>query len=771
MTNADGSHMGHAVKLCCPRRNDVLNVISRLPHRPDVYVDMPSIIVCGDHSSGMGVLLGAITGMPFPVNKSPCSPLIFELALRRNNIASVSVQILPGPYRSEEEQQALGAFYRCTHELDLSSTIKEAEEIIRLNSTDRLFCGDALYVEIAGPTQPHLTLVDLPVLFPVGSNSQFEQDAKYVEDTMLSYIKYKRAIILAVVSAEKDFASQKVITHAQTFDPQGTRTLGVITKPDTLDVGSDSEQFYAALAQNKHVHLQLGWHVLCNRPYATATERDRIEADFLARGVWRRLDPSRCGVKALRTRVSDILYNKTVDELPNITKEVKAVIKDYEQRLLRLGPPRDTIDQKRQFLFRASTAFSGVLKAAVDGWYASPFFACSEAGVYSKRLRTVIQNILSTFAVRMRERGQAQMTQGDEPQQISRARRTEEVRELMHKYRGCELPGTYNPLIVSEIFSKQCRPWEGLIHELGGSVMHYVETVVNEALKYVTDDDTAAEIYCVIVGPYLQELGEALRSKLDELLEPHLLGHPITYNALLTESVRNTQAAWSRANIQMHLQDFFGDLYEEEGNRGIIFDMGALLESLVMERELDMDAYPCTMAIDTADAYYEIALEKIIDDVSVLAIERCLIQKLPDLLAADIICHLTDAEVNSIASESNASKLERALVTEKLTALREGSEELGRFKKQLAPFKSLDETPSKSSTGSTSFKTPTLASDDLKSTDGAKKPDEAETYASDVDNEFWDSIGYPSKGKKPTPKKGKQPIFKEEKEVVCENDK
>ncbi|KAI0458520.1 P-loop containing nucleoside triphosphate hydrolase protein [Xylaria acuta] len=719
MTNPESPPLGRAVEPC-PGYNDLLNAIGRLfPRGLEQSLDMLSMVVCGDQASGKSALLSTlfstITGMPFPVNKSPSFPLIFKWALRRDKIASVSVEILPGSYRSEEERQALSAFHRCTRHVDIGNTIKEAEEIIRLNTTGKLLCGDVLYIEIAGPTQPHLTLVDLPGLFPAGSDGQFE-DALCIEDTMLDYMKDQQTIILAVVSAEKDFALQR--------------------------------RFYSELARNNHAHFRLGWHVLCNRPYVTGIERDQIEADFLAGGVWRRLSPSRCGVTTLRARVGNILYDEVMDKLPGILKKTEVVMKEYEQRLLRLGSPRDTIHQQRQFLFRVSTAFTGVLKAAVDGRYIGPFFACSDTGGYSRRLRNVIQNILFDFAVKIRQGDQAQIIQdveplsSAEPRWTSRAQYMGQVEALMRKYRGCELPGTYNPLIVSELFSKQCRPWGGLISELRGTMMDSVETVVNKALHYVTDHDTAAGISRVIIGPYLQELGGALRSKLDELLEPHLLGHPITYNNFLTESVRNAQADRSRVNIEMHLQTFFGDLYKE-GNRGIMFDMEALIDSLVTERELDLNAYPCNMVIDTADAYYKIALEKIIDDVSVLAIERCLIQKLPDLLAADIICHLTDSEVQSTASESSALVAERALVTEKLTVLKEGLAELGKFKKRLASSKPLNETSSNSSTENASFKT----SDDVKSTD----PDEAEAHASGVDN-FWESIGYPFKGKKSTPK-------------------
>ncbi|KAI0440040.1 P-loop containing nucleoside triphosphate hydrolase protein [Xylaria telfairii] len=775
MTKEDGPSMNHASELC-PGRNNVLDVIGRLyPLGLACHLDMPSIIVCGDRSIGKSAILSAITGIPCPMNESQCSPLVFELALRRNETVSMSAEILPGSCRSGAERRALRAFCQYANDLDIGSTLKEAEEVIRLHMTGRLFCGDILRIEVAGPAQPHLTLIDMPGLFPTESDDQFEQDAKCVEDTMLEYMKCQKATIIAVVSAEKDFALQRVIANARTFDPQGARTLGVIIKPGTPDVGSDNERFYAELAQNNYVYLQLGWLVLCSRFHGTVASHGWVEADFITRGVWRSLDPSRYGIKALRTCVDGILYDEIVDKLPVILKEAEAVRKDYEQRLLQLGPSRDTVEQKRQFLIRVSTTFSSLLKAAVDGSYTGAFFSLSEASGYSRRLRTVIRNALSDFAVRMREEGQAQIIQdiepasADDPRRISRAQHMDEVKALMGQYGGYELPGTYNPLIVSDIFRKQCRPWGDIIGKVRRTVMDSVETVVNEALHYVTDDVTAAGISRVIIGPYLQELGEALRSKVDELLEPHLLGHPITYNSLLTETVREAQNARNWDNMEMHLKTFFGDLLDES-NRGIMFDMNALLDSLVTERELDLDAYPYTLAIDTADAYYKIALEKIIDDVSVLAIERCLIQKLPNLLAAEIICHLTNSEVHSIASESDATLTERALITEKLTMFKEGLTELGRFKKQLALFKSLDEIPSKNFTESTSLKHLTPTSDRMKSSDGAEKLKEADPWG--VDDEFWESIGYPFKGKKPTPKKkGKQPIFKKEEDVVCEDGK
>ncbi|KAI0487418.1 hypothetical protein F4859DRAFT_509987 [Xylaria cf. heliscus] len=318
--NEGGPPLGRAIELC-PGRNNILNVISKLhSSRLTQAVNAPSILVYRDRSSGRGTLLSAITGIPFPVNESLCSQLVIELALHRNEVPRISAEIIPGSCRSNEEREVLSAFRQRTHDLDISKTIKEAEEIIHLNTTGRLFYGDILYIEIEGPTQPNVVLVDLPGLFPAGSNGQFEQDDECVEATMIDYMGRKQVIILVVMAAEKDFALlQRVITLAKT---PGLRVswamLGVIAQPDTLDVSSESEQFYTGRVQNYYDGILVGWHMLCHRPSSTATERDWPEGDFLFRGGRRGLDQSHDGVEALRTRVGNMLYYNVVEELLGI---------------------------------------------------------------------------------------------------------------------------------------------------------------------------------------------------------------------------------------------------------------------------------------------------------------------------------------------------------------------------------------------------------------------------------------------------------------------
>ena len=90
------------------------------------------------------------------------------------------------------------------------------------------------------------------------NTNQSVGDAATVRKKVRDYMKKRRSIILAVVSAKSDFALQEVTVLARELDRKGTRTLGLITKPDTLDAGSDSEASYLKLAQNRDVVFRLG---------------------------------------------------------------------------------------------------------------------------------------------------------------------------------------------------------------------------------------------------------------------------------------------------------------------------------------------------------------------------------------------------------------------------------------------------------------------------------------------------------------------------------
>ena len=133
-----------------------------------------------------------------------------------------------------------------------------------ISTYSKAFSKDLFRVKVSGPDRPRLTIVDLPRLIHSETKQQSASNFELVQDVVQSYMKESRSIILAVVSAKNDYANQIVLKLARAADKKGNRTLGVITKPYTLIVGSESEAIYVSLARNQDVEFRLGWHVLKN---------------------------------------------------------------------------------------------------------------------------------------------------------------------------------------------------------------------------------------------------------------------------------------------------------------------------------------------------------------------------------------------------------------------------------------------------------------------------------------------------------------------------
>lgn len=696
---------------------DLLDVVDRLRKQGlSRYVDLPQIIVCGDQSSGKSSALEAISGMSFPAKDNLCTRFATELILRRAPEAGIDISICPGSGRTEKEKSALEAFTHTStlKHLNLGSIIDDAKDAMGLNEPNKVFSTDVLRIEVSGPSQPHLTLVDLPGLFLAGNKNQSEQDAALVEELVLSYMKNRRTVILAVVSAKSDFALQQVTRHTRAQDPFGSRTLGLITKPDFLDPGSENEQSYIQLAQNKDVKFELGWHVLRNRAYTerndSAAFRDAAEADFFSHGVWTSLKPSQLGVASLRLRLSHVLRDQILSQLPSVLGDVTKRIDECRATLEQLGTSRVTLSEQRRYLLKVSAKCSDLVRAAVDGMYTDIFFQ-EDADT---RLRAVLQNTLADFANEMHTSGHTRnIVDGPvpdnkgthEPLSITRSAYINEVKQIMRKNRGRELPGTYNPLIIAELFRQQSKPWQGIVRSLLETTFEGASCTMESIVEHVADKETASALIRTVVAPAMEAIKAGLWTETDKILEPHVSCHPITYNHYLTENVQKAQAKRQKLKAEERLKSFFATATYYPATSSYKFSMKSLIDTVTAATEPDMDAYSCSMATDMMEAYYkvgfdnllllftpshqlrsslirarkQVALKTVIDSVSTLAIERCLVQKLPFILTPDVVCELPDDVVSRIAAEGPDSVATRARAAEKLAVLESAMVELRRL--------------------------------------------------------------------------------------------
>lgn len=270
-------------------------------------------------------------------------------------------------------------------------------------------------------------------------------------------MRQRRSIILAVVSADNAFANQPVTKFAREIDPQGTRTLGLITKPDKIDHGSDSEKYYVEMAQNLNVKLTLGWHVLRNKSFDTMDDtpdqRDNREASFFAGSMWNCLETFQLGIEALRERLREVLWNQICRGLPGVKTDVQTGIEDCRVKLAQLGTCRDTMKAKQKYLLHISSRMTKLVQAAIYGVYADSFFESKPGNtdVFERRLRANLQKLLSDHSLVMTKDGHAMEIVEDDltPERqnchkfIYRAQYLTEVKRSMEECRSRELPGTY----------------------------------------------------------------------------------------------------------------------------------------------------------------------------------------------------------------------------------------------------------------------------------------------------------------------------------------
>jgi len=182
-------------------------------------MNLPEIIICGEQSSGKSSVLEAVSGVKFPSEDNLCTRFATELIFRRSPDVPIRISIVPGSRekdRLETDLEKVRNFHYsgASEELDLELMIEAAKEVVGITvGGSKVFSSDILRLEISGPEQPHLTLVNLPGLFQAGSRSRSDIDAETVKSLVLSNMKNPRSIILAVVSAKNDFNNQSITKY------------------------------------------------------------------------------------------------------------------------------------------------------------------------------------------------------------------------------------------------------------------------------------------------------------------------------------------------------------------------------------------------------------------------------------------------------------------------------------------------------------------------------------------------------------------------------
>lgn len=548
-------------------QTELLNVVDELRAEGlSDFTSLPQLIVCGDQSSGKSSVLQAISGLVFPSKDNLCTRFATEVILRRVATKGLSVSIMPGQDRSAVDRERLLDFrYAIQNTEDFAALFDKAKEVMGLTEHSSAFSKDILRVEISGPSQPQLTLVDLPGLIHSESKSLTTQDVELVTELVKSYMKNPRSIIMAVITAKNDFSNQIILKRARELDPKGFRSLGIITKPDTLNQGSVSETSFLSLARNEEFEFTHGWHVVKNQDTAKGefnpANRDSEEDEWFADSNFKALPSASRGVSRLRDRLSKMLFNQIREQLPGLMADIEKEKTECRAKLEELGQSRLTLEEQREYLLEISEDFERLCTDAINGPYNDPFFGDGAAAEgYEKRLRAVVRNLQIEFADTIRTDGKQWKIVEDPPSKDercrTRAQAVEKILSLVKRSRCKELPGLPNPMLVAEVFREYSKPWNELARQHISEVWYATRVLLERVVEHLTEPDLGDLLFRFLLDPLMDEFLRNAQTKLAELNAVRDKA-PITSNHYFRDTVTKLRRERDVANMTPKLKRLF----------------------------------------------------------------------------------------------------------------------------------------------------------------------------------------------------------------------
>ncbi|CAK9178125.1 unnamed protein product [Ilex paraguariensis] len=224
-------------------------------------------------------------------------------------------------------------------------------------------------LKIFSPNVLDITLVDLPGITKVPVGDQPSDIEARIRTMIMSYIKLPSCLILAVTPANSDLANSDALQIAGNADPDGYRTIGVITKLDIMDRGTDARNFLLG----KVIPLRLGYVGVVNRSQEdianNRTIRDALVAEenfFRSRPVYNDL-ADRCGVPQLAKKLNQILVQHIMSVLPGLRSRLSAALVSVAKEHASFGEITESKAGQGALLLNILSKYSEAFSSMIEG--------------------------------------------------------------------------------------------------------------------------------------------------------------------------------------------------------------------------------------------------------------------------------------------------------------------------------------------------------------------------------------------------------------------
>jgi dynamin 1-like protein len=362
------------------------------------HISLPRIAVLGQQSSGKSSVLENIVGIDMlPRGAGLCTRRPLEMRL--NHLYEDDAK----PWAKFEELPGK----KFTDFNKVRDTIEELTD--KVAGTNKNIVDNPIVVYVYSPTCPDLTLIDLPGLtrIPLQGSNQPDNIYEVTKNMALNYIEDPRCIILCVIPANADMTTSDALQLAREIDPKGIRTVGVITKIDIMDSGTNARR----MLMGQEVPLRLGYVGVKNRNQQAILDKQSVKEALKEEREWfenhpiySSLNQSLLGTDVLTQKCTKIMFTHIKSHLPDIMREIKDKMQQINERLKDLGPPMPSLPkEKAHLLYNMVTEFCNLFKSTISGKYDARRDRGNSKDIYGgARIKMLLENLYREFTGKYR---------------------------------------------------------------------------------------------------------------------------------------------------------------------------------------------------------------------------------------------------------------------------------------------------------------------------------------------------------------------------------
>ncbi|KAI9267439.1 Dynamin central region-domain-containing protein [Sporodiniella umbellata] len=319
-------------------------------------LDLPQIITVGEQSSGKSSVLEHIVQRDFLPRGSGIvtrRPLILQLC-KTTNMEYAEFLHLPKQKFYDFEQVRL----------------EIAKDTERLAGGSKSISKTPIHLKMYLKDVLNLTLIDLPGLTKIPIGDQPNDIGEQIKQLVLDYIMKPNSIILAVTPATIDLANSDSLKLARRADPSGKRTMGVISKLDLMDTGTNALD----VLTGKLLPLKLGFVGVVNRSQQDILTNKSMSDAIHAEQLFFQSHPSyrsishRCGSPYLGKQLNQILIHHIREKLPELRTKLGTLIGQTQHELSQYGEPvYSGSESQSTLILKLLTLFSTEFVSSIDG--------------------------------------------------------------------------------------------------------------------------------------------------------------------------------------------------------------------------------------------------------------------------------------------------------------------------------------------------------------------------------------------------------------------